>query len=398
VPKKRSSRRTYGELVRDRLRQKRKLYKRMAKIRIDESIVRGSMARALRAIMEYNKMKRENQIATNRFKYLMMLAMTDDITRRAFREFMNADMKDKQTFIKAMRTFTTIWLKEWIEEQREELRRMIHVKRPSEWLKDLRDRLTYYRLVLGTVTGKYKILAMTVYRDPEIRLWFDKGIEEWLRDPERFEATREAFDFVIAQLLAARKRLVVDPETYERLRGIISLIYSQYVAFTREPPCQRSQYIIKLTPLTLHFMGGMGVRFYIVRWTRVDRLMNDRLVIEKPIDVWFTRLKFMKPRDEVFSTMTVGGTSDSLTGDEDVVITRDEYRNPRTILKLYEAMYLPSRIRDESAREIAGYGNPYGFSHCSIYVGLRPHIARKYEKEKWYRREKTEAKVYKIEW
>ena len=396
MPKKRAVRRTYADFVKGRLRQKRKLYRERTRVVLRSRFDMWNAWMRLKAIQDFNKRLTETGMDAFTFNKYVASMFRSRVLRKAVRELLLPDLKDRNIILGAEQELRLSMPRLLWQIFRNAL--MLRVSRydPFDRIRELHDRVRLFRTIWSLVFGFSKPFLITFYRNSEVELHFYNGIENWLRDPERIGAVREAFEYLITELVTMRKRLVIPEEEYERLKKWIGLLFQLYTATGRRKPCRRSNYILRLTPLTFHFMRGYAVRVYVVRWTRVDRLMNKRVVIEKPIDVHYARMKWEKYRDEVFSSMVVAGKSDSLSGDEEIAISRDERRDARILLRVYEAIYRGDRIREEFMREIAGYGNNYGGYHCSVYVGLYPHVVDDYEKNKKYRLEKEVEKTYRL--
>jgi len=157
----------------------------------------------------------------------------------------------------------------------------------------------------------------------------------------------------------------------------------------REMPCKESKFMVKLTPVTFYFARNMAVRFYTLRYMPVRAIRNtDRVIVTKPIDVYFSILRIRKPKPEIVQVSTYAGDSSALSGKEDIVIARGPDREPRRLLKSYVAMTLTYHLRDALARELGFRTRKDEIGHCSVYFSFNFGKTYKGEvtQEYWYRR------------
>jgi len=224
------------------------------------------------------------------------------------------------------------------------------------------------------------------WRFPKLRVYVDVKIEEYLQSPEYADLVRDALGVIFADILRGKFLIEMKPEDLERLRGVLTFIKERYYAPYKEVPCKRSQYLVKLTPLTMRYLKGYGVRFYVLRFTNVGTLHNSPyIVVTKPIDIHFANLRKKKPWFEKVSSMIFAGETSNLTGREDIPTTMDWRREPRNLMKTYVAMTLGYKINENFARTLGLRDRIKNFDHCSIYV--KPIVGKIYKPERTIERE-----------
>ena len=243
--------------------------------------------------------------------------------------------------------------------------------RPSNIIRRIMNAYEVFRTFIDVRRGNAYIPIMTIWKDRYVELHIDKNIERWLFDPERRDATLEALNHVFKQLLSTKQRIVISPETYETLKGILRLLYTEMVTYTRPMPCRRTQMAIKLTPITIHVYKGYAARLYIVRWFRKESMESGILQVTDNIDVHLAYFSRYKYKGEVISTMTIAGDTDNLNPNTPMYIWRDAQGIPREMLYAYEAMYLYHRIEDALKRAFGKREADSSIGHCSVYIGFR---------------------------
>ena len=263
------------------------------------------------------------------------------------------------------------WLRIFGRRLLDELVQEIHRFPPVAIARAIRNSVEIYRTIHDIRNGRAFIPIVTIWKDRYLELYIDQSIDQWLQDPERIEATMEALSYIFKQLLSTKQRIVMPPETYERLKGILRLLYRYYVSYSRPMPCRRTQMMIKLTPLTIHYFRGYAARLYIVRWIRTDSLSSGLLTVTRNIDIHFIYFRKYKYKGETVSTMTIAADTDYLQRDTPLYLWRDAQQLPRELLYLYEAIYLYHRIEDGLKRAIGKREIDASLGHCSIYAGFR---------------------------
>jgi len=260
----------------------------------------------------------------------------------------------------------------WIINQ--ELKRVRKIRRKIEHKLSLLD-------VLKACLGEGFVPIAVEWRFPKVKVYADAKIEEYLQSPEYADLVRDALGVIFADILRGKFLIEMPPEDLERLKGVLTFLKEQYFAPYKEMPCRRSQYIVKLTPLTFRFLKGYGVRFYVLRFVKVETLHNDPYIrVTKPIDIHFADMRRRKPWYEIIASMTFLGESPSLTGREDIPLTRDYDRSPRDLMKSYVAMTIGRYTSEALARRLGLREKIYEFDHCSIYV--KPILGKIYKPER----------------
>jgi len=291
--------------------------------------------------------------------------------RRSVRQVKKRDhvdtMEKRQSLRQMIFTRFTIWLRRY----QDRLEENEHRVRPSDFLHRLFGGVELFRTMIDIRRGNAYLPIITIWKDRYLELHIDKSIERWLTDPERREATLRALDYIFRQVITTKQRIVIPPEDYEQLKGILRLLYREYVTYTRPMPCRRTQMAIKLTPITLHLFRGYAARLYVVRWARKDQMESGLLQVTDNIDIHFGFFRRMKYRGEVLSTMTIAGDTDNLDSNTPLWLWRDAQGIPREMLYAYEAMYLYHRIEDGLKRAIGKRENDASMGHCSVYIGFR---------------------------
>ena len=231
---------------------------------------------------------------------------------------------------------------------------------------------TLFRMSREIKKGVIYAPVITVWKDRFVEIYLDRRIEEWLRDPQRFPAVVELLGTIARQLLVSKYVLVIPPEQLELWKGIINILFEYYVSYTRRMPCRRTQLMLRLTPVTLHVMRGLGVRMYVVRWMRRENMSSPFLYADKPIDVHFRHLMRYKYYGEVISTMIVGGDTDNLKETDVVPTWRDIRQLPRDMMKIIDTFYQWWKITDALARSIGRPEMSDALGDCSVYIRFRP--------------------------
>ena len=231
---------------------------------------------------------------------------------------------------------------------------------------------TLFRMSREIKKGVIYAPVITVWKDRFVEIYLDRRVEEWLRDPQRFPAVVELLGTIARQLLVSKYVLVIPPEQLELWKGIINILFEYYVSYTRRMPCRRTQLMLRLTPVTLHVMRGLGVRMYVVRWMRRENMSSPFLYADKPIDVHFRHLMRYKYYGEVISTMIVGGDTDNLKETDVVPTWRDIRQLPRDMMKIIDTFYQWWKITDALARSIGRPEMSDALGDCSVYIRFRP--------------------------
>jgi len=294
--------------------------------------------------------------------------------------------------------FRLEFLDRWIEELTNKLE--VYQKGIRRWLyekalislRSLRTRITrrVERLRFWLEYARYGYIPIMVkWTGTKIELYVDEKIEERLMSPEYHDLTRDALAVIFADILRHKYRIEMKPEDLERLKGILAYMNERYKAPLKELPCKESKFMVKLTPVTFYFARGYAVRFYVLRYMPVNTIRNDaRVVVTKPMDVFFNALRLRKPKREIVQVSTYAGDSGALNGREDVVVSRDYNREPRRLLKSYVAMTLTHRVTDSLARQLGFRTRKTSVKHCSIYFSFVENQIYRGDKtqEYWYRR------------
>ena len=292
-------------------------------------------------------------------------------TWRAIQQAKRRDYTDTVEKRKSQRlslfTRFTLWLRRYIlRTEQDEYR-----DRPLNIVRRIMNAIETFRIMHDIRRGNAYIPIVTIWKDRYLEIHIDKSIERWLLDPERREATLEALNHIFRQLLSTKQRIVMPPETYETLKGILRLLYTTHVTYTRPMPCRRTQMAIKLTPITLHYFRGYSARLYVIRWFRKDQMESGILQVTDNIDIHFAFFRYFKYKGDVISTLTVAGDTDNLNPNTPMYIWRDAQGLPREMLYAYEAMYMYHRIEDALKRALGKRENDASIGHCSVYIGFR---------------------------
>jgi len=264
-------------------------------------------------------------------------------------------------------------------------RRRLKLRGDLRRLRELRDEIR---------SGTAIPIMVTRYHNRTLEIFFDRRLDEYLSDPNRLPYVLDALNHIFTQVLATSYRVVIPPEELERLKSILAVLYRYYVAYTRPMPCTRSQFIVKLTPVTLHVAKGYAVRIYVLRWTSGYNIRSGLVTITEPIDLYFARLREKKYKYDVFSTLQAIGDTPSLTGEENVYTWRDWKGIGRDIVKLYQLMYRHTLVEDGLRRATGKRENTEEIGHCSIYIGFN--LSKRRFKYWWYERERIMCKQYHI--
>ena len=236
--------------------------------------------------------------------------------------------------------------------------------------------------------------VITRYHNRTVELYFHEKLDEYLSDPSRLPLVLEALNHVFTQLLATSYRIVIPPEELERLKSILAILYKYYVSYTRPMPCTRSQFLVKLTPVTLHIARGYAVRLYVLRWTSGDNIRSGLVTITDPIDLYFAMLRNKKYRYDVFSSLQAIGDTTALTGEETVYTWRDWRGIGREAVKLYQLLYRHTLVEDGFRRATGKRENTEEIGHCSVYIGFKRSTRR--FRYWYYERERLLCKQYGI--
>ena len=237
-------------------------------------------------------------------------------------------------------------------------------------------------------------LVITRYYNRTIELYFHEKLDEYLNDPARLPLVLDALNHIFTQLLSTSYRIVIPPEELERLKEVLAILYKYYVAYTRPMPCTRSQFLVKLTPVTLHIARGYAVRLYVLRWTSGYNLRSGILMITDPIDLYFVMLRNKKYNYDIFSSLQAIGETSALSGDETVYTWRDWMGIGRDAVKLYQLLYRHTVVEDGFRRATGKRENIAEIGHCSVYIGF--HLSHRRFRYWWYERERILCKQYHI--
>lgn len=294
--------------------------------------------------------------------------------------------------------FRLEFLDRWIEELTNKLE--VYQKGIRRWLyekalislRSLRTRITRKaeRLRFWLEYTRYGYIPIAVkWTGTKIELYVDEKVEERLMSPEYHDLTRDALAVIFADILRHKYKIDMKPEDLERLKGILAYMNERYKAPLREMPCKESKYMVKLTPVTFHYAKNYAVRFYVLRYMPVSTIRNDaRVMVTKPMDVYFSDLRIRKPKRETVQVSTYAGDTGALSGREDIVVSRDYNREPRRLLKSYVAMTLTHRVTDSLARQLGFRTRKRNVRHCSVYISFTENQIYRGDKtqEYWYRR------------
>ena len=279
------------------------------------------------------------------------------------------------------------WLYDYLIYERPLLdaRRRLRIRGDARRIREIRDEIR---------SGTALPLVITRYHNRTIELHLHERIDELLMSPEFQSATLEALNYIFTQLLATSYRVVIPPEDLERLKHVLAILYRYYVSFTRPMPCTRSQFLIKLTPVTLHVARGYAVRLYVLRWTSGENIRSGVLTITEPIDIYFAQLRDKKYEDDIFSSLQAVGDTSSLSEYDLVYTWRDWKGVGRNVLRLYELLYRNTVIEDGFRRATGRRENTMEVGHCSVYIGFR-YSTRRF-RYWWYERENIICKRYRL--
>ena len=337
---------------------------------------RHNLAEARGRVLHHVERKREKHKLSYREK-LKRLTQQINIARYEEEEI-RIPLADRiERMLLHWREVVKIGVIRWFIDQ--EIRRVRKARRRAiEFVR----RAELYRALMGNA---YVPIAVE-WRFPKIRVYVDEKIEEYLQSPKYGELVKDALAVIFADILRGKFLIEMKPEDLERLKGVLTFVKEKYFAPYREVPCKRSQYLVKLTPLTFRFLKGYGVRFYVLRFTDVKTLHNDPyIVVTKPIDIHFINIRKKKPWFEKVASMIFAGETPNLTGRETIPTAMNWKREPRNLMKTYLAMTLGYRINENFARALGFRERIANFDHCSIYV--KPIIGKIYKPEKTIERE-----------
>lgn len=282
------------------------------------------------------------------------------------RDYVDTNEKRNVTRLSIFTRFR-LWLRRYITRAEVDEYR----DRPLNIVRRIMNSIEVFRTLYDIRAGRAFAPITTIWKDRYLEIHIDKNIERWLTDPERREATIEALNHIFRQILATKQRIVIPPQDYERLKGVLRLIYKYYVSYTRPMPCRRTQMAIKLTPITIHYFRGYATRIYVIRWFRKEQMESGLVQVTDNIDIHFRWFRYYKYRGDILSTMAIAGDTDSLKPEDKIPAWRDATGLPRDILYLFEAMYLYHRIEDGLRRALGKRENDASTGHCSIYIGFR---------------------------
>jgi len=393
MPRKRAVRRTRRDVEKDRRREKRYERRKERRERIHDANRRNRISRILHRIHESKK-----HINLRRaLSHTVYVRAKRAIKYRLFRSAMRLrKLPDRITVEDKIYARESLW-KQFLKELAQQL---FHYIIHYGFLLLAGDRVKYWseyfrwlRTMYGVMLGRYRVPVMTIWKNGLVELHFDEMLSRLLLAPETRPATFDALAYIANELLLGNYEFKISPEEYERLKAMIQLLHQLYFTKTRNMPCKRSTYAVKLTPVTLHFFRGQTVRMYVLRYVRVRDIKARRLMIEKPLDVHFNFFKMFKSPFDLISILTYAGDTSNLTGDEQIAIRRDYHRDVREQLRTIVAYYSVSRVRRALARE---FGKPEiedGVGHCSIYLAYPR--TRKYNIKKQFKIEREMFRRYR---
>jgi len=279
------------------------------------------------------------------------------------------------------------WLYDYLYLERPLLdaRSRLKIRGDTRRMREIRDEIR---------TGVATPLIITRYINRTIELHFTEKLDEYLNDPARLPLVLDALNHIFTQLLSTSYRIVIPPEELERLKEVLAILYKYYVAYTRPMPCTRSQFLLKLTPVTLHIAKGYAVRIYVLRWTSGENIRSGMLMITDPIDLYFAMLRNKKYNYDIFSSLQAIGETSALSGEETVYTWRDWMGTGRDAVKLYQLLYRHTVVEDGFRRATGKRENIAEVGHCSVYIGFKRSSKR--FRYWWYERERILCKQYHI--
>lgn len=299
------------------------------------------------------------KVITRKFYHVVPKAKVPDYTSRV-EALLSYISSLPQRFTRFLREFTLELMKHLIDYS------------PIGTARQLYNAYRLYKVYRGIRKSSMYAPIITIWKDRFLEVHIDRHIEEWLRDPQRFPAVIELLGTISRQLLLSKRELIIPPEQLEIWNSVIKILFEYYVSYARRMPCKRTQMMLRLTPVTMHVMRGLGVRMYVVRWLRRDNMSSPLLYADRPIDIHFRALMKYKYYGDIMSSMIVGGDTDRLNESDEVPTWRDARGLPRDMIKAINAFYQWWKFTDGLARSIGRPEMADALGDCSIYIRFKP--------------------------
>jgi len=226
----------------------------------------------------------------------------------------------------------------------------------EEW-EEFKERVS---LLLDIIRGRAK--AVFVQR----HIMFPTRVREYYQyDKFLMDMPEDLRNTVINVLRQISARKYIDPRVIERYPWIKYFLWA-FVAYYSKYPCTHMAYIIKLTPVTINFFGGLRITYYVIRWAYARDVKADPYIgRSRTVDIYVSFFRW-KYDEDLINFMEV---CDEGIGDwnDTVPLSRDAFRNPEYSIPLRRAILQPHWVRQALAKMI---GKPEVFTvvgHCSIY-------------------------------
>jgi len=254
------------------------------------------------------------------------------------------------------------------EKLREEIKRRI-IEEIERYWEEFREEIEkyseMYRLIVDIVKRRavimFKVMHFTIPQKYAELVIDDKLLETL---PEDLKSILPSIFQEIAKARGITKSIV---ERYPQLIPIITRYIMRYRAY----PCKHDAFAVKLTPVTIQFLRGLTVTYYVLRWSKINAVRPDPYIARsKPVDLYFSFISTKKATNDVVNSL-MGAGDGSAKPDDYVTIYINTVRGRAIHLRLRFLMMHPHWVKYYFAKE-SGREEMYNYyHHCSVYAMVK---------------------------
>lgn len=245
----------------------------------------------------------------------------------------------------------------------EEIKRAFHkeINRLREEIEETTEKLSLLRDVIRLrALIVFKVRHQYIFRNKREVYTYDKLLMDLPED------VRNTVVSILEEVSAGKG---LRPEIIQAL-PVIRHFLLLFIAYYSKFPCKHRSYAIKLTPATIHFMKGLSVTYYTLRWAPAKEVKADPyLGRTRPVDFYVTFIRY-KYDEDLWNAMIIAGTGTNDLNDK-VALSRDHMRRSEYVVNLRRAILQPHWVKQAMAKMMGKPELATTLSHCSVYAIVR---------------------------